>query len=36
PRAIAFYKKFDFVEVGEHIFQLGADAQRDVIMMRHI
>nr|WP_278995955.1 N-acetyltransferase [Plesiomonas shigelloides] len=36
PRAIAFYKKFDFVEVGEHIFQLGADAQRDIIMMRYI
>lgn len=36
PRAIAFYTKFGFVEVGEHIFQLGSDAQRDVIMMRHI
>lgn len=34
PRAIAFYKKFGFVEVGEHIFQLGEDPQRDIIMVR--
>lgn len=32
PRAIAFYKKVGFVEVGEHIFRLGDDPQRDVIM----
>lgn len=34
PRAIAFYKKFGFVEVGDHIFPLGGDPQRDIIMVR--
>lgn len=34
PRAISFYKKFGFSEVGEHIFQLGADRQRDIVMAR--
>ena len=32
PRAIRFYQKLGFVEFGEHIFQLGDDAQRDVLM----
>jgi diamine N-acetyltransferase len=32
PRAIRFYEKQGFVEFGEHIFQLGDDAQRDVLM----
>lgn len=32
PRAIRFYQKRGFVEFGEHIFQLGDDAQRDVLM----
>ncbi|MFC3114062.1 GNAT family N-acetyltransferase [Cellvibrio fontiphilus] len=32
PRAISFYKKSGFVEVGEHVFTLGDDPQRDVIM----
>jgi len=32
PRAIAFYKKFKFIEVGDHIFRLGADPQRDIVM----
>ena len=32
PRAIAFYQKFGFVEVGDHIFQLGTDPQRDIVM----
>jgi ribosomal protein S18 acetylase RimI-like enzyme len=36
PRAIAFYIKIGFVEVGEHIFPLGGDPQRDVIMLRPI
>ena len=36
PRAIAFYRKIGFVEVGEHIFPLGGDPQRDVIMQRPI
>ncbi|AOS45151.1 Protease synthase and sporulation negative regulatory protein PAI 1 [Lacunisphaera limnophila] len=34
PRAIAFYRKCGFTEVGEHIFTLGADRQRDVVMAR--
>ena len=33
-KAIAFYKKFGFVEVGDHMFQLGGDPQRDIIMAR--
>lgn len=35
-RAQAFYRKWDFCEVGEHIFQLGSDPQRDVVMQRAI
>lgn len=34
PRAIAFYKKSGFVEVGSHIFPLGGDPQRDIVMVR--
>lgn len=34
PRAIAFYRKYGFVEVGEHHFLLGNDRQRDVVMAR--
>ncbi len=34
PRAIAFYQKFGFVEVGDHSFALGGDNQRDIIMAR--
>ena len=36
PRAISFYTKFDFIEVGDHEFCLGTDRQRDVIMSREI
>ena len=36
PRAITFYKKFGFTEVGEHIFQLGDDKQRDIVMAKQI
>lgn len=36
PRAIAFYRKIGFVEVGEHIFPLGEDLQRDVIMLKSL
>ena len=32
PRAIAFYKKWGFVEKGTHTFKLGDDPQRDFIM----
>jgi ribosomal protein S18 acetylase RimI-like enzyme len=34
PRAIRFYAKFGFVEVGEHVFHVGDDAQRDLLMSR--
>jgi len=34
PRAIRFYQKFGFATVGEHIFMVGNDAQRDLIMLR--
>ncbi|MEJ5209766.1 GNAT family N-acetyltransferase [Denitratimonas sp. CY0512] len=33
PRAISFYRKLGFVEVGEHVFQLGTDSQRDIVML---
>lgn len=36
PRAISFYKKFGFAEVGEHVFPLGDDQQRDIIMTRPV
>ncbi len=35
-RAQAFYRKWDFHEVGTHIFQLGEDAQTDLLMARSI
>jgi len=35
-RAQAFYRKWDFRAVGEHVFQLGSDAQTDVLMERAI
>jgi ribosomal protein S18 acetylase RimI-like enzyme len=31
-RAQAFYRKWGFHTVGEHIFQLGSDAQTDWLM----
>lgn len=33
-RAQAFYRKWNFRDVGEHVFQLGADQQRDIVMER--
>ena len=36
PRAISFYKKFGFVEVGDHTFPLGGDPQRDIVMVRSV
>jgi ribosomal protein S18 acetylase RimI-like enzyme len=36
PKAIAFYKKFGFIEIGSHVFPLGTDPQRDIIMARAI
>jgi len=35
-RAQAFYRKWNFCEVGEHIFQLGSDPQRDIVMRRAV
>ena len=35
-RAIAFYQKWQFEAVGDHIFQLGTDSQRDLIMARPV
>ena len=35
-RAISFYKKYHFQEVGDQVFLLGHDAQRDIIMELHI
>lgn len=34
PRAQAFYRKWGFERVGEHVFQMGAEAQTDWWMMR--
>jgi len=34
PRAIRFYQKFGFAAVGSHVFMVGSDAQRDLIMLR--
>jgi diamine N-acetyltransferase len=36
PRAIAFYRKWGFVEVGTQTFQLGSDLQTDVVMQRAV
>ena len=36
PRAIAFYREWGFREVGTHVFQLGNDPQRDVLMARPV
>ncbi|HVF41496.1 MAG TPA: GNAT family N-acetyltransferase [Pyrinomonadaceae bacterium] len=33
-RAQAFYRKWDFRAVGEHIFRLGSDPQTDILMER--
>jgi ribosomal protein S18 acetylase RimI-like enzyme len=35
-RAQAFYRKWNFHEVGTHIFQLGNDPQTDILMQRAI
>lgn len=36
PRAIAFYRKYLFSEMGEQNFQLGSDIQRDLVMARNL
>lgn len=35
-RAQAFYRKWNFRAVGEHVFQLGSDVQTDILMERAI
>jgi diamine N-acetyltransferase len=35
-RAQAFYRKWNFRAVGEHVFQLGSDLQTDILMERAI
>jgi Acetyltransferases len=35
-RAQAFYRKWDFRAFGKHVFQLGADAQTDILMLRQL
>ena len=34
PKAIAFYRKVAFDVIGEHVFAVGSDMQRDLIMAR--
>jgi diamine N-acetyltransferase len=34
PRAMAFYRRIGFVERGAHVFPLGNDPQRDILMAR--
>lgn len=36
PRAIAFYAKRGFSAVGEHVFVLGDDPQRDLVLARRL
>lgn len=36
PRAIDFYQRWGFKEVGTHIFHVGDDPQRDFIMERRL
>lgn len=36
PKAIDFYKKNGFVEFGQHIFPLGDDDQRDLLMKKEL
>ncbi len=36
PRAQRFYEKNGFREVGKHTFQLGTDAQTDLVMQREL
>jgi len=35
-RAQAFYRKWNFRTIGEHMFQLGSDLQRDILMERSL
>lgn len=35
-RAIEFYRRWEFEVVGDHVFRLGSDDQRDLIMARPV
>ena len=35
-RASAFYRKSGFVETGDHVFAVGTDPQRDIVMARTV
>lgn len=34
--ALKFYNKLGFEQIGEHVFQLGDDSQRDLIMQKSL
>lgn len=36
PRAQRFYEKYGFREIGKHVFQLGSDAQTDLLMLKEL
>lgn len=36
PRAIAFYQRWEFEPVGTHVFQLGTEAQTDLLLRRRL
>jgi ribosomal protein S18 acetylase RimI-like enzyme len=36
PKAIAFYQKYGFKVVGEHVFKMGKDPQPDLVMATEI
>lgn len=35
PRAIRFYQRFGFSEAGAHVFMVGTDPQRDLVLVRN-
>ncbi len=35
-KAITFYEKFNFQKVGQQMFTLGSDIQRDALMSRRV
>jgi len=36
PRAISFYAKSGFAVVGDHVFVLGKDPQRDLVLAKRL
>lgn len=36
PRAIRFYRRFGFSKVGDQVFVVGTDPQRDLVMVRSL